>query len=132
MADYIFLVPLFPLIGVLINGLLLGRLPRPVVSFIACGTVGLSFITSVMLLFELIGMEAGSRVLQQTLFAWIPSATFNANVAFLVDPLSAVMILVVTGVGFLIHVYSTGYMHHDPCFPCRLRLSPGISSEYSI
>jgi NADH-quinone oxidoreductase subunit L len=115
-SDYIFLIPLFPLVGVLINGLLLGRLPRPVVSFVACSTVGLSFVTSLLLFFELVGMEPAHRILQQTLFTWIPSASFNANVAFLLDPLSAVMILVVTGVGFLIHVYSTGYMHHDPCF----------------
>ncbi len=116
MSDYIFLIPLFPLIGVLINGLLLGRLPRPVVSFVACSMVGLSFVTSLLMFFELLGMDPAHRVLQQTLFAWIPSATFHADVAFLVDPLSAIMILVVTGVGFLIHVYSTGYMHHDPCF----------------
>ena len=116
MADYIFLVPLFPLVGVLINGLLIGRLPRPVVSFVACTTVGLSLLVSILLLFELIGIHDGPRVLQQTLFTWIPAGSFHVDIALLLDPLSAVMILVVTGVGFLIHVYSTGYMHHDPCF----------------
>ncbi|UCE24066.1 MAG: NADH-quinone oxidoreductase subunit L [Candidatus Zixiibacteriota bacterium] len=115
MSDYLFLVPIFPLIGFLTNGLLLGRLPRPVVSFVGCSTVFLSFALSVMLFFELKAMPAGLRVIEQVLFTWVPSGDFHVNVALLLDPLSAVMILVVTGVGFLIHVYSVGYMHHDPC-----------------
>ena len=101
MFEYLYLVPILPLAGFLINGLLLGRLPRPVVSFVACTTVGLSFIVSLLLFFELKGLPAGS---------------LHANIGFLLDPLSAVMILVVTGVGFLIHIYSIGYMHHDPGF----------------
>ena len=114
MSDYVFLVPLFPLLGVLINGLLIGRLPRPVISFVGCATVGLSLITAIGLFFELVGMPAGERVIHQVLFTWIPAGSFHTDVAFMLDPLSAVMILVVTGVGFLIHVYSVGYMHHDP------------------
>lgn len=114
MQEYIYLVPLFPLIGVVINGLLLGRLPKMLVSIIGCGTVFLSFITSVMLFIDLTNLDPTARVIQQTLFTWIPSGSFQVNFAFLVDPLSAVMILVVTGVGFLIHVYSIGYMSHDP------------------
>jgi NADH-quinone oxidoreductase subunit L len=114
MSEYIFLVPLFPLIGVLVNGLLLGRLPRPVIGFVGCATVGLSLVTSLLLFIELAGLDAGSRIMRQTLFAWIPSGGLHADVAFLLDPLSAVMILVVSAVGFLIHVYSVGYMHDDP------------------
>ncbi|HOP08092.1 MAG TPA: NADH-quinone oxidoreductase subunit L [candidate division Zixibacteria bacterium] len=116
MSEYLFLVPLFPLIGFLINGLLLGRLPRPVVSFIACTSIGLSFVLSLLLFFELKSLPVDGRIIEQTLFTWISSGSFHVNVAFLLDPLSAVMILVVSGVGFLIHIYSTGYMHHDPCF----------------
>ena len=116
MSDYIFLVPLLPLIGFVINGLLLGRLPRPVVSFIACTTTGLSFLLSVLLFFELRALPADGRVIEQVLFPWITSGILHVDIGFLLDPLSAVMILVVSGVGFLIHVYSTGYMHHDPCF----------------
>ena len=116
MSEYLFLVPVIPLIGFLINGLLLGRLPRPVVSFIACASVALSFILSVLLFLELKGMPPEMRVIDQVLFSWISSGSFHVNIGFLLDPLSAVMILVVTGVGFLIHVYSVGYMHHDPCF----------------
>jgi NADH-quinone oxidoreductase subunit L len=116
MSDYLFLIPALPLIGVLINGLLLGRLPRPVVSFVACATVGLSFVLSVLMFFELKSLPVDARIIEQTLFTWIGAGSFHVNIGYLLDPLSAIMILVVTGVGFLIHVYSTGYMHHDPGF----------------
>lgn len=114
MADYLFLIPLLPLIGFLINGLLIGRLPKPVISLVGCASIGLSFVLSLMLFFELKGMPEGSRMIEQVLFSWIPSGSFHVDIAYLLDPLSAVMILVVTGVGFLIHVYSVGYMSHDP------------------
>ncbi|MBU0985066.1 MAG: NADH-quinone oxidoreductase subunit L [candidate division Zixibacteria bacterium] len=114
MSEYLFLIPLLPLIGFLINGLLLGRLPRPVITIIACGSVALSLILSVMLFVELKSLPVDSRVIEQTLLPWISSGDFSVNIGFLLDPLSAVMILVVTGVGFLIHVYSVGYMAHDP------------------
>ena len=113
-SQYVFLVPLFPLIGFLINGLLLGRLPRPVISFIGCVSVGLSLMLSLLLFFELKGMPPEMRLIEQTLFSWIPAGSLHVNIGFLLDPLSAVMILVVSGVGFLIHVYSVGYMHNDP------------------
>jgi len=116
MSDYLYLVALFPLIGFVVNGLLLGRLPRPVVSFIACTSVGLSFALSILLFFELKAFPASMRIIEQVLFAWVPAGDFHVNIGLLLDPLSAVMILVVSGVGFLIHVYSVGYMHHDPCF----------------
>ena len=116
MSEYLFLVPILPLAGFLINGLLLGRLPRPVVSFVACVPVGLSFLLSVLLFFGLKGLPPDARVIEQVLFPWIYSGSFLANIGFLLDPLSAVMILVVSGVGFVIHLYSIGYMHHDPCF----------------
>ncbi len=114
MADYLFLIPLLPLIGFLINGLLIGRLPKPVISLVGCASIGLSFVLSLMLFFELKGMPEGSRMIEQVLFSWIPAGSFHVDIAYLLDPLSAVMILVVTGVGFLIHVYSVGYMSHDP------------------
>ena len=113
MADYLFLIPLLPLIGFLINGLLLGRLPKPVISLVACGSVGLSLVLSIASFFELKALAPEARQITQTLFSWISADLFNVNMGFLLDPLSAVMILVVTGVGFLIHVYSVGYMGHD-------------------
>ncbi len=113
-SQYLFLVPLFPLIGFVLNGLLLGRLPRPVISFIGCASVGLSLVVSVLLFFELKEMTPAARFIEQVLFSWIPAGSLHVNVGYLLDPLSAVMILVVSGVGFLIHVYSVGYMHNDP------------------
>jgi NADH-quinone oxidoreductase subunit L len=113
MAEYLFLIPLLPLTGFLINGLAIGKLPKPLISFIACASVGLSFVLSVLLFFELKALPVGARVIEQSLFNWISVDTFRVDVGFLLDPLSAVMILVVTGVGFLIHVYSVGYMAHD-------------------
>lgn len=114
MSEYLFLIPLLPFIGFLINGLFIGKLPKSVISLIACGSVGLSFILSVLLFLELKALPPDLRVIEQVLFSWIPAGSFNVNIAYMLDPLSAVMILVVTGVGFLIHVYSTGYMSHDP------------------
>ncbi len=116
MAEYLYLIPILPLVGFLINGLFLGRLPKAMVSIVGCASIGLSFVLSLLLFLELKGMPADSRVIEQILFTWIPSGTFTVNIAFLLDPLSTVMILVVTGVGFLIHLYSVGYMAHDPGF----------------
>ncbi len=113
MADLLFLIPLLPLAGFLINGLLLGRLPKPVISLVACGSVGLSFLLSLAAFYNLASMPSDARQMTQTLFTWISSDLLHVNFGFLLDPLSAVMILVVTGVGFLIHVYSIGYMSHD-------------------
>jgi NADH-quinone oxidoreductase subunit L len=113
MSDSLYLVPLLPLIGFLLNGVLLKYMPKRFVSLIACGTVGLSFLVSLLLFLELKGLPAQSRVIQQVLWSWIPSGDLQVNMGLLLDPLSAVMILIVTGVGFLIHVYSVGYMLHD-------------------
>ncbi|HKK20412.1 MAG TPA: NADH-quinone oxidoreductase subunit L, partial [candidate division Zixibacteria bacterium] len=114
MSDYLFLVPLLPLVGFLINGLLIGKLNRAVISAVACASIGISFLISLGLFFQLKALPVEMRVMHQVLFSWIPAGSFEVNIAYLLDPLSAVMILVVTGVGFLIHVYSIGYMSHEP------------------
>ena len=120
--NYVYLVPAFPLLGFLINGLLaLGqkvdteekKARKSLVSWIGCSAVGLSFLTSVVILFELLALPEGERVVQKIAFTWILSGNFHINIGFLLDPLSAVMIAVVSGVGFFIHVYSTGYMAHE-------------------
>jgi NADH-quinone oxidoreductase subunit L len=113
MNHYLFLIPLFPLIGFLLNGLLLGRLSKRSISLIACGSVGLSFLWGIKLFYDLLSLAPHSRQLLEVLFVWIPSGDFIVNFGFLFDPLSAVMVLVVTGVGLLIHIYSIGYMHED-------------------
>ena len=113
MTENIYWIPLLPLLGFLVNGLLLGKLPKRVVSLVACGTVGGSFLLSLMSFLELKAMPPDLRLIEQTLFTWISSGDFHVNFGFLLDPLSSIMILVVTGVGFLIHLYSVGYMSHD-------------------
>ena len=114
MLNYIWLIPILPLVGFVINGFLGKRLPSWLVGLIAYGTVGLSFLVSILALFDLLGLPEGGRIYEQKLFAWITLGEFQADIAFRLDPLSAVMILVVSGVGFLIHLYSVGYMKGDP------------------
>ncbi|MCX6641137.1 MAG: NADH-quinone oxidoreductase subunit L [bacterium] len=109
----LFLIPAFPLLGMLLNGLLGKRQKEATAGILASGMMFLSFLVSVTVFFQLLGMPAGNRSLTQTLYTWMAVGDFSINVSFLIDPLSAVMILVVTGVGFLIHVYSIGYMKGD-------------------
>jgi len=116
MVQPLYLIPLFPLIGFLINGLLLGRLPKNLVSVIGCGSVMLSFVFGVKYFLNLLSLPESARVIESVAFSWIPSGQFHVNFGFLFDPLSAVMVLVVSGVGFLIHVYSIGYMHDDESY----------------
>ncbi len=118
------LIPLFPLLGALLNGILGIRFfSRRVVSFIAVAAVGASFVFSMISFLAV--RAAGGAALTASLFTWIPGnwvvlgdrvhgARFAIDFAFLFDPLTAVMTLVVTGVGLLIHIYSIGYMGHDP------------------
>ena len=85
------------------------------VGSIGCGVVGASFITSLVALSNLLFLPAEERVGKvQVLYQWISSGNFKLDLAILVDPLSVFMFLIVTGVGFVIHIYSIGYMHDDP------------------
>jgi NADH-quinone oxidoreductase subunit L len=108
--DIIWLIPAFPLLAVLINGLYGHRLSERAVSVTAVGSVGLSFIVAAATLIGLIG-DPAPRV--STLFTWIPGGDLVIDFNSLIDPLTGVMLMVVTGVGFLIHAYSVGYMHGD-------------------
>ena len=113
MEHLIWLVPAFPLAGVLVNGLFGRWLGKGAVGVIGPGAVGAAFAVSLVLFLDLVGRAPEARQLTQTLYAWISAGDFQANIGFLVDPLSATLMLVVTGVGFLIHVYSVGYMHDE-------------------
>ena len=113
MTDYLWLIPLFPLAGAILNGLAGKRLSKSTVSVVACGTAGASFILALISFFQLLSMAPDQRHIARVYFTWIASGDFIAKAEFLLDPLSAVMILVVTGVGFLIHIYSIGYMHSE-------------------
>ena len=107
------LIPLFPFLGFLVNAFFGKRLPKSVSGGVACLMMILSFAVSVMEVMRLTGMDPASRETTQTVFTWIASGTFVIDAAFRLDPLSAVMILVITGIGSLIHIYSTSYMHEE-------------------
>src|SRR5215469_9851260 len=121
--DHIWLIPIFPLVTAALMLFFGRRLANNVVSMLCVGSVGVSFIFALGAFFQLLGMPPEQRFVSKILFDWIPAipyhmldgriGTFVADFGFQLDPLSAVMILVVTGVGFLIHVYSTGYMAHE-------------------
>ena len=117
MFDNVWLIPLFPLIGFLINGLFGKAIKEEkVIGGIGALAVLCSFIVSSMTLLKMISLPATERVHNVNIFTWIKSGNFQADIAFLIDPLSCIMLMVVTGVGFLIHVYSIGYMHGEEGF----------------
>ncbi len=116
MIDLVWLIPLFPLIGFLINGLIAGDFPEKLIGWIGSLSVGASFVVASLIFVELLGMEPGARSVETILYTWIPSGRLSVPIGFLVDPLSMVMLLVVSGVGFIIHVYSIGYMHGEVGF----------------
>ena len=118
MIGYVWLVPLFPLLGVFVNGLLGKKLGHKVVGVFGSTMVGLSFGIAVWILMDFLKLPVETRadMKPNIIYTWIVSGGFQVNVSFLVDSLSTVMMLVVTGVGFLIHVYSIGYMHGDRGF----------------
>ena len=109
-------IVLVPLLGAAVNGLLVRRMPRRLAGLLACGTVLVSLLLSARAVWRLAALPAGERLLTDSVGGWLQVAGARVDIGFLLDPLSAVMILVVTGVGFLIHVYSLGYMAHDPGF----------------
>jgi len=112
--NYLWLIPFFPLIGVVLNGLLGKKFGDKFVSWVGPGAVGLSFLTSCIFLLNLIYASPVDNSYVQKLFVWIAAGNLVVEAGLILDHLSAVMIMVVTGVGFLIHVYSVGYMHKDP------------------
>jgi NADH-quinone oxidoreductase subunit L len=112
----LWMIPGLPLLGAIVNGLGAGKLPRRVVSAIGTGTVGVAFLIAVGCFFEMLRVAPGERLYVQQLYSWVDSGDLSASVRLALDPLSAIMVLVVTGVGFLIHVYSTGYMSHEKSY----------------
>ena len=113
----LWLIPLWPLLGFLFNGCFGRRISKRAIGAVACGSVGLSLLSSLMAVGDLLGMPADARRVEQVLAPWIWVGDLRADWGLLLDPLSGVMILVVTGVGFLIHIYSIGYMHDDRDYP---------------
>lgn len=113
MAELFWLVPLIPGASALLIVLFGPRLSRKWVAWQACSAVFLSFLLSAAAFVHLVRLPPGAPGLTKTLLAWISSGPFASPIAFAFDNLTAVMALVVTGVGLLIHVYSTAYMAED-------------------
>ncbi|RMF83971.1 MAG: NADH-quinone oxidoreductase subunit L [Nitrospinota bacterium] len=110
MRYYPWLIPLFPLIAVVINGLFGRKYIREKAHYLGVGSVAISFLLSVIVFLE---VALGYGSVEVSLYEWVTAGSFKVNVGFLIDPLSAIMLLVVAGVGLLVHIYSVGYMHGD-------------------
>jgi len=118
MLNYAWLIFVPPLAALLFNIFFGRRLGKPAAGYLGAAAVGLSFAVAVALFISLGRLPAEERSVTVLLWSWIEIGQFRPEIALLIDPLSTLMILVVTGVGFLIHVYSVAYMklddeHHD-------------------
>jgi NADH-quinone oxidoreductase subunit L len=107
------LIPLLPFAGFLINAGLGRRMTKTAAGVVACGAMLLSFAISAAAVARLVSFEPENRAIAQRVFTWITSGDFSVGLTLRLDPLSSVMILVITGIGLLIHIYSTAYMHEE-------------------
>ncbi|HKH73421.1 MAG TPA: proton-conducting transporter membrane subunit, partial [Vicinamibacterales bacterium] len=107
------LIPLLPFAGFLVNATLGRRLPKSVSGGLASLVMLASFVVSVISVMQIAGRPVEERAIQEVLYTWIASGDLKIDLTFRVDTLSAVMILVITGIGSLIHIYSTAYMHDE-------------------
>ena len=110
------LVLLMPLLGFIILGLIGRALPRRAIVTIAWSACGLAFLFAAISFFSMLATPAASRTSDQVLYTWVASGDFQVSFGLLLDPLAATMLMIVTGVGLIIHVYSAGYMADDPGF----------------
>jgi NADH-quinone oxidoreductase subunit L len=120
MLELIWLIPLLPLVGVVVNGFWGRRMSHKAVGLVACGVILAALLISIGAVVQLSQLPADERIYEVELGTWLPLGPVNDSGqsmtvpwGFGLDALSAIMLLVVTGVGFLIHVYSTGYMSHE-------------------
>jgi NADH-quinone oxidoreductase subunit L len=120
MQNLVVYIVALPVIGVLVNGLfgslLQKKFGEKLVGIIGSGTIGMSFLFAIMIFANMLGQPGDNRSHVVNVYEWMAAGNLSVNISYLVDQLSVVMLLVVTGVGFLIHVYSIGYMHGDRGF----------------
>jgi NADH-quinone oxidoreductase subunit L len=102
---------LSPVLGFIVNGLNFRKSNGTIAGLIGTGAVLISFVTAIFLFMEMLG--ADNKVLNPTFYTWLEVGTFKATASFLMDPISGIMTLIITGVGSLIHIFSIGYMSHD-------------------
>ena len=112
MIQYSYLIPLFPLLGFLINGLGWNKIPKSLAGVIGSSSILASFVVSLAVFVEVLSPSFQGPFVQHY-FDFIQSGTLYIPFAFQIDALSASFLLIITGIGFLIHVYSTSYMHDD-------------------
>ena len=110
---HLWIIPLLPLTGAAINGLLGKRFSRGLVSAIALGSTALAFAMALWVAAQFVGLSPDQIPHIERYAIWLSAGSFSADFGIYLDQLSLVMMLVVTGVGFLIHVYSVGYMEHE-------------------
>lgn len=117
MIQLIYLSVVLPLLGFLINGIFGSRIKNEkIIGTIGSGVIGLAFLISLLAFIETLSLPVDQRQTVVELFTWLNVANLDVSFAYQVDQLSLVMALIVTGVGFIIHVYSIGYMHGDKGF----------------
>lgn len=117
MRELIYLTVILPLVGFLINGIFGSKIKNEkLIGAIGSGVVGISFLIALGAFLETLALPVDQRQKIVNLFSWMAVGNLNVSFAYQVDQLSLVMALIVTGVGFLIHVYSIGYMHGDKAF----------------
>src|SRR5690348_11690171 len=110
---HLWLIPILPLAGAAVNGLFGRRFSRQTVSAVGLGFCGAAFLMALWVASQFSALNVPHV---ETLAAWIRAGNFQVDFSFYLDPLSLVMLLVVTGVGFLIHIYSVGYMWEEGGF----------------
>jgi NADH-quinone oxidoreductase subunit L len=114
MPELLPVIPLLPLLGFLVNALFGRRLSKSVSGWLACGVMLAAFGVSAVVSWQLLALPEGpTRVITKSVYTWISAGDFRADMAFRLDPLAMLMILIVTGIGSLIHIYSIGYMHEE-------------------
>ncbi len=113
MMKTILFILLLPVAGVLVNLIFGWRRGEKFAGQVAAGVMALAFAASVAGFVQLLGLPEDQRLIRADLFEWIAVGTFRVSAGFMLDPLSSVMTLIITGVGALIHIYSIGYMHGD-------------------
>jgi NADH-quinone oxidoreductase subunit L len=116
MVNFSFWVLLFPLLGFILLGVTGKALSRSGVLMVAWGACGLAFLFALLNFLSMLSTPASARTADTVIYTWVTSGSLQINFGLLLDPLSATMLLIVTGVGLLIHIYSAGYMHDDPGF----------------
>src|SRR5258708_29076212 len=112
--EHLWIIPLLPLLGAAANGIFGARWPRRAINAVALGSTGLSFLATLELVREFAKLGPAQIPWVKSYFAWIEAGRLRADFSLQVDHLTLIILLVVTGVGWLIHLYSTGYMADDP------------------